>query len=151
VNRCSSIPEENRLTENALRAKLEQIQPKFLGAILNSVSQTLKALPHTNPKQLPRMADFAKWAIASETALGLAPGSFLSAYGDNRATAHETALESSPVAIAIQSLMKDCQFWKGTAADLLTELEILVSAVQFRLLAFRRIKDNAEIVRMIPE
>ena len=120
-----SIPEENRLTEDELRTKFEHIKPRVLGAILNAVSQTLKTLPNTNPKQLPRMADFAKWAIASETALGLAPGSFLSVYSDNRATAHETALESSPVAVAIQNLMKERQFWTGTAAELLTEVENL--------------------------
>jgi hypothetical protein len=122
-----SIPEENRLTEDDLRAKFEHIKPRVLGAILNAVSQTLKTLPHTNPKQLPRMADFALWAIASEKALGLPPGSFLSVYRDNRATAHETALESSPVAVAIQNLMKERQSWTGTAAELLTELEKLIS------------------------
>jgi hypothetical protein len=122
-----SIPEEKRLTEDELKTKLEQVQPRVLGAILNSVSQTLKALPYTNPKKLTRMADFAKWAISSETALGLTPGSFLLAYGNNRATAHETALESSPVAVAIQNLMRERQFWEGTATDLLAKLETLIS------------------------
>jgi hypothetical protein len=118
-----SIPEEKRLTEDELRAKFEQIQPRVLGAILSSVSQTLKALPHTNPKQLPRMADFAKWAIASEPSLGLTFGSFFSAYSDNRTTANETALEVSPLAIAIQNLMERDRSWEGTATQLLTKLE----------------------------
>lgn len=124
--RLSRIPEEERLTEAELNAKLEQLQGRILGALLTALSETLKRLPDTKPEKLPRMADFARFAIAAETALDLPVGSFLQVYAGNRQEAHETALEASPVALAIQQMMATRQSWRGTATDLLTELAKLV-------------------------
>jgi len=51
------------------------------------------------------LADFALWATAAESGLGLQPGEFLTAYRGNGDTANKTALESSPVA-KIQEWLK---------------------------------------------
>jgi hypothetical protein len=135
-----AIPENQRLDEAELQPQLERFRPRILGAMLTAVSQTLKVLPATKPSKLPRMADFAKWAIAGEAALGLPPGSFEQTYGDNRATARETALESSPVAVAIQHLMESRSVWEGTASELLADLEKLVEE---RTIKSRRWASNA--------
>lgn len=121
-----TIPEEQRATEAKLEAELTRLQGRILGALLTALSQTLKNLPQTNPSRLPRMADFARFAIAAETALDLPVGSFLQVYLGNRQEAQETALEASPVAIAIQRFMESRQQWQGTATNLLEELEKLV-------------------------
>jgi hypothetical protein len=121
-----AIPEEQRATEAELEARLTRLQGRILGALLTALSQTLKDLPRTNPDRLPRMADFARFAIAAETALDLPVGSFLQVYLGNRQEAHETALDASPVAVAIQRLMATHQHWLGTATELLGELEKLV-------------------------
>jgi hypothetical protein len=71
------------------------------------------------------MADFGRFAIAAETALGLKQGDFVGAFDDNREEAHEIVLESSPVAQAIQRLMESRTVWQGTASELLANLEPL--------------------------
>ncbi|PZV12383.1 MAG: hypothetical protein DCF22_12535 [Leptolyngbya sp.] len=119
------IPDDQRLTEDELNFKLNQLKPQLLGAFLTALSQTLKILPTVRPGKLPRLADFARFAIASEPALGLSPGSFLKAFQDTRNEAHEIVIEASPVAIAIQRLMESRTHWQGTATELLRELEAL--------------------------
>ncbi len=121
-----TIREEHRLTEAELEERLTRLQGRILGALLTALSQTLKQLPQTNPDRLPRMADFAKFAIAAETALDLPVGSFFQVYLGNRQAAQETALESSPIATAIQRLMVSRTSWQGTVTELLAELSQLV-------------------------
>lgn len=121
-----TIPEHERMTEDQLEVKLAQYQPQIQGALLTAVSQTLNHLPLTIPSQLPRMADFAQFAIAAETAMGFPPGSFMRVYLGNRQEGHETVLEAEPVAGAVQRLLDRQNRWKGTVAQLLSELEKLV-------------------------
>lgn len=120
-----TIPEDQRLTEDELEAKIEAIKPRILGVLLTAVSETLRALPKVQPAVLPRMADFARWAIAAETALGFERDSFLHAYSQNRQNAREIALEASPIAIALQRFMEFQENWQGSATELLEELEHL--------------------------
>lgn len=117
-----TISEVDRQPESELEPELERLRPLVLGALLTAVAATLQKLPKVKPESLPRMADFARWGIAGEAALGLEPGSFIRAYQGNRERANETALEASPVAQAIQKLMKDQIPWKGTANELLATL-----------------------------
>lgn len=121
-----TISPEKRRTEAELEQTLNRLKPGVLGALLDALSQTLKALPSTQPDQLPRMADFVRFAIAAEPALGLPAGSFSKAYLGNQQEAHETALDASPVATAIQRFMTSRQTWQGTPTELLQELEQLV-------------------------
>jgi hypothetical protein len=76
------IREEQRRPETELRAAFEAERPRILGALLDAVAEGLKRLPETRLSKLPRMADFALWATACETALWPA-GTFWSAYCSN--------------------------------------------------------------------
>ena len=116
------IPEERRRTEADFWREVNQALPQLLGAILDGVSGAIQALPNESAKTLPRMADFALWAAAAETALGLQQGDFMRAYSVNRQAANETALEASPVAKHILQLA-DSGNWEGTATDLLGHFE----------------------------
>ena len=70
------------------------------------------------------MADYAKFAIASEKALGLRPDEFMRAFNESREQSRQTVIESSPVGEAIVQLMEKTPLvWKGTASELLNELE----------------------------
>jgi hypothetical protein len=70
------IPEERRRPEAELWAAFETERPRILGVLLDAMVQGLKGLPETRLLKLPRMADFALWATACETALWPA-GTFL--------------------------------------------------------------------------
>jgi hypothetical protein len=82
------------------------------------VSHGLRALPQVRLDRLPRMADFALWAVACETALWPA-GAFARAYAANRRTAITDAIDADPVAACVRDLMAERGSWAGRAADLL--------------------------------
>ncbi len=68
--------------------------------------------------RLPRMADFALWVTACESALWPA-GTFTRAYEDNRRVAIDDAIEADPVAACVRELMAERSSWAGRAVDLL--------------------------------
>ena len=115
------IPEERRRPEAELWAVVESEGPRILGALLDAVVVGLKRLPDTHLETLPRMADFAVWVTACETALWK-PGTFWAAYSANRDEAVENVISADPVAVAVRGLMEGNMEWKGTASTLLNRL-----------------------------
>ena len=115
------IPEERRRPEAELWAAFEAERPRILGVLLDAVVQGLRRLPETRLEKLPRMADFALWATACETALWSA-GTFWSAYCGNRDEAVEGVIDADPIAAAVRAVMATRTEWTGTASDLLGAL-----------------------------
>jgi hypothetical protein len=115
------IPEERRRPEAELWAAFEAERARLLGVLLDAVVEGLKRLPHTQLPRLPRMADFALWASACETAIWPA-GTFWSAYCGNRDEAVEGVIDADPVAAAVRAVMTERTEWTGTASDLLGAL-----------------------------
>ena len=116
------IPERDRLPERELWSTFDAAKPRILGALLDAAAAALDGDGKTRPARLPRMADFALWVSAGETALGLADGEFLGAYAGNRAEAVEVTIESAPIGPALLRLLAGGDF-AGSAADLLAALE----------------------------
>ncbi len=116
------IPEDRRRPEKELWAAFNAIRPQLLGTLLDAVSHGLHRLPDTRLDSLPRMADFALWATACETALWSA-GTFGAAYAGNRDEAVDSVIEADPVGSAVRSLMNTRTEWTGTASDLLDALD----------------------------
>jgi len=115
------ILEERRRPEAELWAAFEAERPCILGALLDAVVEGLKRLPETHLPKLPRMADFALWATACETALWSA-GTFWSAYCGNREEAVEGVIDGDPIAAAVRTVMTTRTEWTGTASELLGAL-----------------------------
>ncbi len=120
------IDEGVRRSEGDFWQDFSQVHPAILGGLLDAVSGALREVPAVNLDKLPRMADFAKRAVAAERGQGWPPGTFMAAYADNRAGANDAALEASPVAGAVVDFMASRDEWNGTAAVLLAELDSLV-------------------------
>ena len=118
-----NIPEDRRLPEGEIWKGFNEAQPRMLGVLCNALSMALRKLPTTILPRLPRMADFALWATAAETGVGLQPGAFMEAYSGNRAAGNELALESSPIGKAVLDFMASHSYWTGTAGDLFEELD----------------------------
>ena len=112
------IGDAQRRPEGELWRQFELVRPHILGALLDAVAQGLRALGHVRPEALPRMADFALWATACETALWPA-GTFARAYAANRRAAIESIMEADPIATCMRSIMADRTTWTGSASDLL--------------------------------
>jgi len=118
-----AIPAHERKTEHHLRTAFEEKRPYILGVLLDAVSTGLANLPHTELNILPRMADFARWVVACEPALGCEPGTFLRAYTQSRQQDNLLAVEYSLVGPALLSFMEARESWQGTYKELLNELE----------------------------
>ena len=117
------IPSDKRSTEDEYWAAFREAHPHILGALLDAAAAAFGNLKSVAPKNLPRMSDFARWAIAAEAHLGWTPSTFLAAYQRNNRDADLVALEASPIAGAILRFMDNGKReWKGTPSALLKEL-----------------------------
>jgi hypothetical protein len=114
----AAIAEKQRRPEQELCREFEIARPRILGALLNAAAHGLRDLPRIRFEKLPRMADFALWAMACETAFWPA-GTFLRAYDTNRRAALENITDADPVAACVREIMADRRTWTGTASDLL--------------------------------
>src|SRR5262245_43038440 len=112
------IGEALRRPENELWREFEIARPRILGALLDAAVQGLRALGRVHLDRLPRMADFAIWATACETALWPV-GTFARAYGANRWSAIEGMIDADPVAACVREIVAERSSWTGSAADLL--------------------------------
>jgi hypothetical protein len=118
------ISDESRRPEDELLAAFEASAPKILGALLDAVVLGLGEMHTTKLHKAPRMADFAKWAVACETAFWPA-GTFMEAYDANRNEAMNGVIDSDPVAAALCRLVHE-RSWAGTATALLHALGAIV-------------------------
>ncbi len=116
------IGKHQRKTEDEIWFLYKQVQPQILSALLDGVATALARYGSVSLREMPRMADFAKWVAAAAPAFGWTEEEFLGAYERNRAQAHDVALDASVVAQAILRHMKERNTWSGTASELLAVL-----------------------------
>ena len=112
------VQQERRPAEKEIWHDFELARPHILGALMEAATHGLRALPEVRLEQLPRMADFALWSTACETAFCPA-GGFLHAYNANRRAAIEDVVDADPVASRIRDIMAERTMWTGNASDLL--------------------------------
>ena len=119
------MPDADRRTESELWEAFHRLHPRLLGALLDDVAGTLRALQSVRaqpPPRLPRMADYALVLAALDLHRG--PGhldAYVSAVTDVLAS---RAVEDPFTAglIAVASSAED-KTWKGTAEALYKRLE----------------------------
>jgi hypothetical protein len=112
------IGERQRRSEAELWREFDLARPRILGALLDAAVRGLQTMPGIRLTSLPRMADFALWAAACETALWPA-GTFARAYAANRRAGIESIIDADPVAACVREIMAERGSWMGSAADLL--------------------------------
>lgn len=99
------IEDGDRRTEKEIKAELERIRPGVLGAILDVISHGLRELPNVKLESMPRMADFAEWAVACEGALGWKPGEFLAAFETNQNESKVALIENDMFAVSLMEFI----------------------------------------------
>ncbi len=112
------IPDGRRRDEAAFWKAFERLRPEILGSLLDIVATALRHHASVTLDHLPRMADFARWIVAGESACPWPAGTFMAIYAGNRAQAVEATLDGDPVA----DLVRGFASWSGTATELLAEL-----------------------------
>ncbi len=131
LDRCirvklAPISSTERKTEAELYQRAKELQPYILGALLDLFSKCLANLPHTTPRELPRMADFAKRVLAVETEIGWEAGEFLSYYANIIQNAENEATVGDSFITSIMQFMQGKESWSGTPTELHTNLLALV-------------------------
>ena len=129
IIRLSRIADADRRTEAELLAAFDEARPIIFGALLDGLAEGLRQYDNVRLEQLPRMADFCRWAVACEGAYW-APGTFRAAYGDALAAGTEDVLEASPIGPALRRLLDESLCFDGTAAELLDRLSELQQDVR---------------------
>jgi hypothetical protein len=119
------IPKSRRRDERTFWRAFDTAAPRILGVLLDGVASALREQALVPRDELPRMADFAVWISAAEAGLGLPRGALLAAYGRNRASVVDVALDAAPVAVALRKLLDvptQAGRWEGEPAMLLETL-----------------------------
>lgn len=123
------LNEHNRKQESEQDAVFEKHAPLILGVLFDAVSWGLKELPHTRPKKLPRMADFATWGAACAPAFGWTQEDFLTAYSRNQSEVRDIAADVSTLAQALEKWAESrhaTPLFFGTTTVLLEQLNRVV-------------------------
>jgi hypothetical protein len=111
-----------RRTDAGIQTAFASASGRILGGLLSLLAQTLALEPRLQLDDLPRMADFARIARAVDVATATDPGAF-DLYMAQRATLAGDVIESDPLASGIVELLHKQTRWRGTAGQLLDELE----------------------------
>lgn len=114
------ISDFERKSEAEFWQEFELEKAKIFSALLEKVAQALAILPFVRTKGLPRMADFAKFGIAVEEAMGWDSGTFLSDYYYMKSFQDSAVLENFPCYRAIKKIAEEG--WEDNASSLLTAI-----------------------------
>jgi len=106
VLRLNAIPKENRKTEQELKSEFEANHPYILGCLCDAISEALKKIDDTNPKELPRMADSFRWMLASEKSWN-PEGDFQHIFWEFHNKKESEALENDDLALFLIDSMQD--------------------------------------------
>ena len=118
------VPPRKRLEEATLWRRFERSYPRLFSGVLWTLSRALRELPRVRLRELPRMADFARWGVACERALRWPEGAFLAAYERNLEAANDQAIHSLSVGPVIVEYVtsQPRSRWVGTSGELLEGL-----------------------------
>jgi len=113
---------DSRKEERQLYEDFERDKPRILGGIFNTLAEAIRVFPDMELKNLPRLADFARWGSAIANALGVPPDEFMDAYYRSINDQNKEVLESHPVATTLMALMTDKQEYDDTPSQLFNDL-----------------------------
>ncbi len=131
-----AIPQTDRKDEGRFWKEFDRVRPKIFGAILDGMCSGLKYHDNIQLSNLPRMADFARWAAACGKAYGW--DNIINEYNRNRGEAVETGLDSDILATAVRKIMVNLSKWQGTATELVEKIEQVSGDVDNRYLPTTR-------------
>jgi hypothetical protein len=123
IVRLPTLAKGSYRTEREILREFQAFTPQILAALLDAAVTGLQEIDSVEVEALPRMGDFASWAVATEVALGGEPGSFMKALGASDEEGAQQALEASPLAEPIYQLAQENpKGWEGTASEMLATL-----------------------------
>jgi hypothetical protein len=121
VIRVPPLPRDARKTEALFWENFDAQAPAILGALLTALGEAMGQISGVQANGLPRMADFARLAIAAEPSLGWSAGGFMETCQRQRLDADDAVLEGSPIGAPLMKLLTVGGF-RGSCEQLLKQL-----------------------------
>ncbi len=114
---------ENSCSQDSFRDDFIKAWAGIFAALLDGLKTALCNRPKVQVSPLPRMADFALFGTAMESAFGWQDGSFMAAYRANICGAAIETVDGSSIGTAIVEFARKVRHWEGTPTQLLRELQ----------------------------
>lgn len=118
----SRISKENRKELCVIQENFKRDLPVILGGIFDVLSKAISIEPNIGLKELPRMADFARWGYTIGEAIGNRGEEFINQYNTNIDRQNLEVVSADIVANMMIQLLSDKREWNGTVGQLHTEL-----------------------------
>lgn len=115
-----------RDTESVLNGNVRKIEGRLLGSIFTAVSHALKRNSSVPKSGLPRMIDFATWAIAAEKALGFSEGTMRRMLSANTKQNEDWVVDGNPIVDSLCTLISKENNWAGNSTELYSKLASLL-------------------------
>lgn len=119
-----TLEEKDRLTEEEIEEKFQQLLPSVLGQIFTTIHKAMQIISQVRKEIKPqtRMADFEIWGEAISRALGYKSYSFLDKYHDKIRRKSIELIESQPLVKSIVKLMESNTDYENSMERTLQEL-----------------------------
>lgn len=121
--KTEAVIDGQRLTGKELRDKFEEMKPKLIGGIFDTLSAAMKIKPTLPQKTDFRMADFALWGAACAEVLGFGATKFEQALKRAMKSRAYDAINSSNAGRILLDYLKENSSFDGTATELLNVLK----------------------------
>lgn len=128
ILKTDAINEGGRRSSQEIYQRFEELRPKLLGALFETLSKAIKVKKTLPQKTEYRLADFALWGAACAEVLGYGANRFEEALQRSIKYRSYEALYVSSAGRAVIELMRDCVEFEGTMTELLKELKNLPSS-----------------------
>lgn len=117
------ISKDERKTEAEFWGAFEKDHVAIFSGLLDAVVTALNNIDITKLAKYPRMADFAQWSAAAESAFGFKKNAFINAFEANQNAGNYIALEGSAFAEVIQKYAKTNGNFSGNLQGFLDALK----------------------------
>lgn len=120
--KLNRIDSGRRRTETEIMESFKKDLPYILDGIFKTLSKAISIYINLHLKQLPRMADFAKWGYAIAEAMGYGGKRFLEIYEKNQSEILENMVSEDAVITVLIEMMKKHHYFRGKVTELLSSL-----------------------------
>lgn len=128
ILKLTRISDDERKPELDILEDLNCSRPAILGGIFDTIAKAMTIYPTVTVKELPRLADFAKWGYAIAEALGKSGDQFLKDFAGNVVRQNESVLQNNVLCQAIVNYMTGKTSELLKVADIHVALKNLVGA-----------------------
>jgi hypothetical protein len=115
------IDPEHRRDEAEMWQEFDKVKANILGGMFDILARAMAILPTIKLRNLPRLADFARWGYAIAEAIGKGLGEeFLEAYQKNINRQHAEIIQDNTLCLALVRFMEDRSVWEGLISEAYT-------------------------------